>query len=134
MNPNDKLSFNFNTEDITKKYIRSSGNGGQNVNKTSSCVQLTHIPTGIQVKCQDTRDQEKNEEIAYKRLHDKLKQIEEEKHYNKVRDIRKNQVGNGSRGTKKRTYRIKDDIVVDHVTGKQCRWKDIQRGKIELLQ
>jgi peptide chain release factor 1 len=134
MNPEDKVKFTLNLKDITKKYIRSSGAGGQNVNKVASCVQLTHVPTGIQVKVQDTRDQCKNEEIAYQRLSDKLKQIEEEKHYNKIESRRKDQIGDGKRGVKRRTYRIKDDIVIDHITGKQCRWKDIMKGKIELLQ
>lgn len=137
MNPDDKVAdFVLNLNEINKKYIRSSGAGGQNVNKVASCVQLTHIPTGIQIKCQDTRDQNKNEELAYKRLSDKLKLIESDKHYNKIKDQRNDQIGEsiGRGGTKKRTYRIKDDIIVDHETGKQCRWKDILKGKIELLK
>ena len=85
------------------------------------------------VRCEETRYQAKNEELAYKRLSEKLKKIEEEKHYNKVEDRRNDQVGIFGRGNKRRTYRIKDDIIIDHITGKQCRWKDIQKGKLELL-
>lgn len=119
---------------VTKKYIRSSKKaGGQNLNKVSSCVQLTHIPTGIQVKVQDTRDQCKNEIIAWNRLSDKLKLIETDKNYEKNKNYRNNQIGDGSRGTKRRTYRLRDDIVIDHITNKKCTWKDIYRGKIELL-
>lgn len=134
MNSNDKKEFKLNHKDIIKNYIRSSGKGGQNVNKVSSCVQLTHIPTGIQVKVQDTRDQYKNEEIAYQRLYDKLKSIEDQKFYDDRLQNRKNQIGSGKRGeNKRRTYRLKEDMVVDHFTGKNCRWSDILKGKIELL-
>ena len=56
------------------------------------------------------------------------------KFYEKNKDYRNNQIGNGSRGgQKRRTYRIREDIVLDHITGKSCRWKDILKGKIELL-
>ena len=134
MNPEIKIIFDLNLKDITKKYIRSSGTGGQNVNKVATCVQLTHIPTGIQVKVQDTRDQHKNEEIAFKRLFNKLQILEEKKHNKKIKNYRNNQIGDGGRGGKKRTYRIKDGIVIDHVTNKQCRWKDVLKGKIELLK
>lgn len=135
MNSEKQSEFKLNRNDVLKTYIRSSKKaGGQNLNKVSSCVQLTHIPTGIQVKIQDTRDQCKNEIIAWEKLYEKLKYIEDQKNYEKTKNYRNNQIGNGSRGgSKRRTYRILEGIVTDHITGKTCRWKDILKGKIELL-
>jgi len=135
MNEEEKSEFKLDRNLVIKNYIRSSKKaGGQNLNKVSSCVQLTHIPTGIQVKIQDTRDQCKNEIIAWDRLTEKLKTIDDKISYDKTRNYRNDQIGNGSRGgTKRRTYRLLDDTVTDHITGKVCRWKDILRGKIELL-
>ena len=133
MNAEKESEFILNRGELKWAYTRSSGNGGQNVNKVESCVQLTHIPTGMQVKVQDTRDQNKNKEIAYQRLSEKLKSIDDEKNYQETKNFRNNQIGEGGRGIKRRTYRLRDDMVTDHVTGKTCRWKDILRGKIELL-
>lgn len=133
MNEEEKSEFKLDRNDVIKSYIRSQGPGGQHVNRTESCVQLTHTPTGFQVKCQDTRDQRKNEEIAYQRLSDKLKTIDDKISYDKTRNYRNDQIGEGGRGLKRRTYRLREDSVIDHITGKMCRWKDILRGKIELL-
>lgn len=135
MKQNIKTSFILNKNEVVKSYIRSSKKaGGQNLNKVSSCVQLTHIPTGIQVKVQDTRDQCKNEILAWQRLSDKLKEIEDNKFDLKNNSYRNNQIGNGGRGDgKRRTYRVKDNLVIDHLTGKECRWIDFLKGKLELL-
>ena len=134
MNPEKESEYILDRSVVIKKYIRSSGAGGQNVNKVASCVQLTHTPTGFQVKVQDTRDQWKNEIIAWERLTEKLKSIEDKKQYEKNKNYRNNQIGHCSRGyTKRRTYRIREDSVIDHITGKTCSWKDIIKGKIELL-
>jgi peptide chain release factor 1 len=103
------------------------------VNRIQSCVVLTHIPTGIQVRSEETRYQAKNEEIAWKRLEEKLKNIYDLNQYNNLKDIRANQIGEGERSDKRRTYREKDNLVIDHITGKKASWKDIMKGKIELL-
>ena len=133
IDPSRKFEYSLNRNDVSKKYIRSSGPGGQNVNKTSSCVLLTHIPTGTQVKVQDTRDQNKNEEIAWIRLEEKLKSSEQEKFDQKIYKNRFDQVANSGRSDKKRSYRIKEDVVIDHITNKKCTFKEFSRGKIELL-
>ena len=93
MNSEKESEYILDRKLVTKKYIRSQGSGGQNVNKVNSCVQLTHQPTGIQVKVQDTRDQCKNEIIAWDRLTDKLKSIEVDKQYKKTKNYRNEQIG-----------------------------------------
>jgi peptide chain release factor 1 len=133
VDPDDKVNFTFNRNEVIKQYTRSSGKGGQNVNRRSTCVQLTHVPTGIQVKCQDQRDQSKNEELAWIRLEEKLRIIHDDSQSKTIYQNRFDQVGTGSRSDKKRSYRIKEDLVVDHETGKQCSFRDFSRGKIELL-
>lgn len=134
MKPEKDLEFKLDKNDVIKSYIRSSKKaGGQHLNKVSSCVQLTHIPTGIQVKIQDTRDQLKNEIIAWNILTEKLKLIKDKKNYEENRQYRNDQIGDGSRGTRRRTYRIRENIVIDHITGKNCRWKDFLKGKIDLI-
>lgn len=128
----NKFEFEFDKSLVSKKYIRSSGAGGQNINKVASCVQLTH-KSGIQVKCQDTRDQNKNEVIAWDRLYQKLREIEELKFKKEVYDDRFSQVGNSSRSQRRRTYRVKDDVVIDHLTERQTSFSNVSRGKLELL-
>ena len=118
---------------MLRQYTCSGGKGGQNVNRRSTCCQLTHTPTGIQVKVQDSREQGKNEEIAWKRLEDKIKEIEEQKHNDKIYSDRFDQVGNSSRSVKKRSYRLKENMVIDFITDKRCSFKDFSRGRIELL-
>ena len=133
MNPEVNTDFQLNDKEIVKQYTCSRGNGGQNVNRLKTCCILIHVPTGIMVRSEKTRNQKKNEELAYQRLYEKLKLIEDKKNYEKNKNYRNDQIGNGNRGTKRRTYRIREDIVTDHITGKSCRWKDILKGKIELL-
>lgn len=120
-------------EGVSRQYTRSGGKGGQNVNKVSTCVILTHQPSGLQVKVQDTRNQRENEDIAWIRLENKLKEIEEEKFNKKTYQDRYNQVGLSERSDKKRSYRIKENLVIDHVTGKTTTFSNILKGRIELL-
>ena len=128
-----QFEFKLDKSRVTKKFISSSGPGGQNVNRRSTCCQLTDTLTGIQVKVQDKRTQEENEILAWIRLEDRIKDIHKNTYDKNTYDDRFNQVGNSSRSVRKRTYRIKEDNITDHETGKECSFRDFSKGKIELL-
>ena len=97
--------------------FRSSGAGGQHINKTSSAVRLIHIPTGITVECQTERSQFQNRDNAMKMLRTKLYEIEKAKQDSQVANARKSQVGSGDRSEKIRTYNYPQGRITDHRIG-----------------
>jgi peptide chain release factor 1 len=114
-------------EDLHYQATRGSGAGGQNVNKVSSAIRLTYLPTGLQVRCETERDQGKNKKLALGILKAKLLAARVDAVAAKENGARRAQVGLGQRGDKRRT--IRSDGVVDHVTGKRWRLKDYMRGE-----
>ena len=126
-------NFLFDKSQVDESFVRSQGAGGQNVNKRSTCVQLIHRPTGIIVKCQDTRNQNKNREIAWARLEEILRSAFNKKVDSEARNTIWQQIGDGGRSDKKRTYREKDDLVIDHVTGKRHKMSKFMKGDISPL-
>lgn len=113
----EEVDVELHEKDIKKDTFRSSGAGGQHVNKTESAIRLTHIPTGIVVECQDERSQIKNYEKALKLLRSKIYELEYEKRMKERAALRKSQVSTGDRSAKIRTYNYPQNRVTDHRIG-----------------
>jgi len=123
----------INEKDLDWKFTRGTGPGGQHKNKTDSCVNLTHMPTGIKVKV-DGRSQTSNKVDALFVLKARLKEQQRNKFYSNRADIRKQQVGSGMRGDKIRTIRVRDNQVTDHVLDRKISYKEYSRGNLERLR
>ena len=113
----DEASVDIRPEDIKMDVYRASGAGGQHVNKTSSAVRLTHIPTGTVVACQEERSQAQNRQKAMNMLASILYQAEQERIQNAYTAERKSQVGTGMRNERIRTYNYPQGRVTDHRIG-----------------
>lgn len=113
----DDVELEINPNDLKIDTFRSSGAGGQHINKTSSAIRITHIPTGTVVECQDERSQYKNKDKALKVLKSRLLQEEQEKQAGSIAAERKSQVGTGDRSERIRTYNYHENRVTDHRIG-----------------
>lgn len=113
----EEVDFEINPTDLQIDTFRSSGAGGQHVNKTESAIRITHLPTGLVVECQDERSQHKNKDRALKILRSRLVEIEREKQNSEIASERKSQVGTGDRSERIRTYNYPQGRVTDHRIG-----------------
>ncbi|MEZ5339176.1 MAG: peptide chain release factor 1 [bacterium] len=132
----EDVDVEVNESDLKIDTYRASGAGGQHVNKTSSAIRMTHLPTGVVVTCQDQRSQLQNKEKALKVLKAKLYQMEEERKARASAENRKSQIGTGDRSEKIRTYNFPDGRITDHRIGKKVHnLEGFFRGEItEMLE
>lgn len=113
----EEVEITINPSDIKIESCKSSGAGGQHVNKTESAVRITHLPTGMVVECQEERSQFKNKDKALKLLRTRLYQIKQKEQTDSIASTRKSQVGTGDRSEKIRTYHFPQSRVTDHRIG-----------------
>ncbi|WP_295900326.1 peptide chain release factor 1 [uncultured Bdellovibrio sp.] len=120
--------------DLRIETMRSQGAGGQSVNRTESAVRIVHLPTGIDVKCQEGKSQSSNRERAFQILYAKLQQIEDEKARKEASDVRLEQIGTGDRSERIRTYNFPQTRITDHRIGLTIHQLDqVMGGSFELL-
>ena len=113
----DDVEVEINPADLQIDTYRSSGAGGQHVNKTESAIRITHLPTGIVVECQDERSQFKNKDKALKVLRSRLYEAAQQEQIDKIASERKAQVGTGDRSERIRTYNYPQGRVSEHRIG-----------------
>ena len=128
------VDVKIDMKDITIDVMRSSGAGGQSVNKTESAVRLHHNPTGILVHCQEGKSQGANKERAFQILGMKLQRLEDEKRLKEASDARLDQIGTGDRSERIRTYNFPQTRITDHRIGLTIHQLDsVMSGSMELL-
>lgn len=113
----EDVEIEINPADLQVDTFRSSGAGGQHINKTESAIRITHLPTGLIVECQDERSQHKNREKAMKVLRSRLYEAKQREQESKIASERRSQVGTGDRSERIRTYNYPQSRVSDHRIG-----------------
>lgn len=113
----DEVELDINPADLQIDTFRSSGAGGQHINKTESAIRITHLPTGVVVECQDERSQYKNKEKAMRVLRSRLLEAKQQQQEQQIASERKSQVGTGDRSERIRTYNFPQGRLTDHRIG-----------------
>ncbi len=128
----DDVELEINPADLKIDTFRSSGAGGQHINKTSSAIRITHLPTGTVVECQDERSQYKNKDKALKVLKSRLLKEKQDKQASEIAADRKSQVGTGDRSERIRTYNYPQGRMTDHRIGLTLyKLEDILNGNLD---
>lgn len=130
----EEVEVEIRPEDLKIETFRSSGPGGQHMQKNETAVRLTHLPTGIVVTCQDERSQHRNKEQALRILRAKLRDLGERRKEAELCALRRRQIGSGERSEKIRTYNFPQNRVTDHrIDLTVYRLEDILEGDLDLI-
>ncbi len=130
----DEVEVKIEEKDLRIDIYRSSGPGGQSVNTTDSAVRIKHLPTGVEVSCQDEKSQLQNREKAMRILRARLLQVEQEKQQTALSEERRSQVRTADRSERIRTYNYPDNRVTDHRIGfTSHRLAEMLEGDIDEL-
>lgn len=129
----EEVDVEIRDEDLEVDTFRAGGPGGQNVNKTSSAVRITHRPTGLVVVCQDESSQHKNRAKALRVLRARLYERERERRRRERDDLRRSQVGSGDRSERVRTYNFPQDRVTDHRIRRNFPLRVVLEGELDDL-
>lgn len=128
----EDVDLEIDPKDLKIDTFRSSGAGGQHINKTSSAIRITHLPTGTVVECQDERSQYKNKDKALKVLKSRLLKEKQDKQASEIAANRKSQVGTGDRSERIRTYNYPQGRLTDHRIGLTLyKLEDILNGNLD---
>ena len=128
----EDVELEIDPNDLKIDTFRSSGAGGQHINKTSSAIRITHLPTGTVVECQDERSQYKNKDKALKVLKSRLLKEKQDKQASEIAANRKSQVGTGDRSERIRTYNYPQGRLTDHRIGLTLyQLEDILNGNLD---
>ena len=130
----EEVELEIDPKDLQIDTFRSSGAGGQHINKTSSAIRITHLPTGTVVECQDERSQFKNKDKAMRVLRSRLLAQKQRAQDEKISSERRHQVGTGDRSERIRTYNYPQSRVTDHRIGLTLyRLEDVLDGNLDLV-
>lgn len=127
----EEIEVKLDPKDVKESITTATGPGGQNVNKVATAVHLIHEPSGIEVRMQDTKSQAQNREKAWKLLRARLFEVQKAKIDAKRADARNSMIGSGNRAEKIRTYRYKDNLIVDHRISGNYNLSDTMNGNMQ---
>lgn len=127
----EEVEVDLDPNDVKESITTSTGPGGQNVNKVATAVHLIHEPSGIEVRMQDTKSQAQNREKAWKLLRARLFEVQKAKIDAERAEARNSMIGSGNRAEKIRTYRYKDNLIVDHRISGHYNLSDTMSGNMQ---